>query len=113
MNTGELKDEKGVIFPDPKKDYHGHPDYGKTLIYLLLLFGVSLVAGYFVSPLLAVIIIFATAVWKTALVMRNFMHLKYEPFLVLLAVFVVLFVLLSFFWGVFPDITMIPLELAK
>lgn len=100
------KDE-GVVFPEAETDYHGHPNYGKVLVNLLILLCVSLIVGYF-SSTLAIIIIFATAVWKTALVMKNFMHLKYEPFLIWLAVIVVLFTILAFFWGVFPDITMVP-----
>ncbi|MEW6467685.1 MAG: cytochrome C oxidase subunit IV family protein [Bacteroidota bacterium] len=104
------EDDEGVVYPDPQKDYHGHPDYRKTLIYLLVLFGISLLVGYVFSPFIAISIIFATAIWKTSLVVKNFMHLKYEPFLIWLTILVVLFTIFAFFWGVVPDITMVPLE---
>lgn len=103
-----MEDEQGVVFPDPKTDYHGHPNYGKILISLLVLFGISLVVGYIFSPSLAISIIFAVAVWKTALVVRNFMHLKFEPLVIWIAIAVVLFTIFVFFWGVFIDITAVP-----
>ena len=102
-----LQNNHNAVFPDKEHDYHGHPNYGKVLIGLLVLLAVSLIVGFLFSPLLAVILIFITAIVKIALVMRNFMHLKYEPLLIWIAVAVVLFCLLAFFWGVFPDITMV------
>ena len=71
----------GVEIPDFKKDYHGHPDYLKVYKALLFLFGISLVVGYFTSPMAAVALIFVAAIIKTALVVGNFMHLKFEPWL--------------------------------
>lgn len=100
----------GVEIPDPKQDYHGHPNYEKIFFSLLVLFGLSLLVGYLFSPVLAVIIIFATAIWKTTLVMRNFMHLKFEPLIIWIAVASVLFCLIAFFFGIYPDITAIDLE---
>lgn len=101
-----------VEVPSEEHDYHGHPNYGKIFIGLLILFGVSLVVGFLFSPMLAVILIFATAIWKTALVMRNFMHLKFEPFLIWIAIAAVLFCLFAFFFGIYPDITAVELEVA-
>lgn len=103
-----MEDKEGVVFPDPKTDYHGHPKYGKVLLWLFGLFGVSLLVGHFFSPMLAISIIFATAIWKSTLVVKNFMHLKFEPLLVWVVVIVVLFTLFMFFWGVYPDITAVP-----
>ncbi len=102
----------GVEFPQ-ENDYHGHPNYFRIFIYLLVLLAVSLVAGYVLSPLAAVLVIFITAIIKGALVMANFMHLKFEPKLVWLIVGVFLFVVLALYWGVFPDIPIIDLEIAE
>lgn len=108
MENTHLSDQ--VVVPDPEHDYHGHPHYGKILLTLLVLLAVSLVVGVLFSPLLAVTLIFGTAVWKTALVMRNFMHLKYEPLLIWVVVGAVLFILFAFFFGVYPDVTAIHRE---
>ena len=102
-----LQNNDNVVFANPEHDYHGHPNYGKVLISLLILLAVSLFVGFMFSPLLAIILIFATAIVKIAFVMGNFMHLRYEPLLIWIAVAVVAFCLLAFFWGVFPDIPMV------
>lgn len=102
-----------AIFPDAEHDYHGHPHYTRILLTLLALLSVSLLVGYLVSPGLAIILIFGTAIWKTALVMRNFMHLKYEPLLVFIVIASVLLILFAFFFGVYPDITAVPLDVTK
>lgn len=109
MNT-EL--EEGVATPDPEHDYHGHPNYEKILIQLFVLFGISLAVGYF-SSVLAILIIFGTAIWKTALVMRNFMHLKFEPWLIGVAVVVALFTIFVFFWSVMPDVTLVTRDVVQ
>ena len=102
----------GKAFPD-EQDYHGHPNYAKVFLSLVLLMGISLVVGYFTSPMIGVSLIFLVALLKAGLVVANFMHLKFEPILVFVVVCVVLFILLSFFWGVFPDIVPINLDVVK
>ena len=102
----------GKAFPN-EQDYHGHPNYVKVFLSLLLLMGISLVVGYFTSPMIGVSLIFLVALLKAVLVVANFMHLKFEPILVFVVVCVVLFILLSFFWGVFPDIVPINLDVVK
>ncbi len=101
----ETHSTTGLRFPDPDHDYHGHPNYAKVLITLFVLFGISLVVGYLVSPIYAVILIFVTAAWKASLVVRNFMHLRFEPLLIWIAVAAVFFCLIAFFFGIYPDIT--------
>lgn len=108
-----MEDKVGVTFPDPQADYHGHPAYANIFLWLMVFFGVSLAAGYFVSPNLAVFLILLTAVIKAVLVVRNFMHLKFEPWPVLIVVALVFFVLLALFFGVYPDIPIIERVLAK
>lgn len=103
----------GKAFPD-EQDYHGHPNYGRVFFSLLFFLGISLVAGYiFSSPALAITLIFITAGVKTMLVVRNFMHLKFEPLLIWVVILVVVFILVSFFFGVFPDIVPINLDVVK
>jgi heme/copper-type cytochrome/quinol oxidase subunit 4 len=91
-------DHDNIVFADPATDYHGHPQYGKVLIALLALLSLSLLAGYIFSPGIAIALIFATATWKVAMVMRNFMHLKYEPLFVFIAVAAVMLIIFAFFF---------------
>ena len=108
-----LTHHENAVFPDTEHDYHGHPKYSKILLSLLALLSLSLVIGYVVSPIAAIVIIFATAVWKTALVMRNFMHLKFEPLVVFIIIAAVLLIIFAFFFGVYPDEAPIPLDVTK
>lgn len=108
-----INNEENVVIPDAEHDYHGHPHYARILLSLLALLSLSLIVGYVFSPLWAIVLIFATAVWKTALVMRNFMHLKYEPLLLFIVIATVLLIIFAFFFGVYPDITAITPEVAK
>ncbi|MGP8214433.1 MAG: cytochrome C oxidase subunit IV family protein [Bacteroidia bacterium] len=106
-NDYNVNNDESVVFPDTENDYHGHPHYAKVLVSLLALLSLSLLVGFLFSPLWAIVIIFATAIWKTALVMRNFMHLKYEPLLLFIVISAVLLIIVAFFFGVYPDITAI------
>lgn len=108
-----MEDKIGVEIPDPKTDYHGHPEYGKVYLRLLLLFGTSLLSAYFFSIGIAITIIFFVAIIQAGLVLRNFMHLKYEPILVWIVAISVLFTLLMLFYGVYVDITTVPHDVAK
>ncbi len=94
-----------VEIPTPETDYHGHPHYFRILIYLLSLMAFSLLIGEFVSPILAVVLIFVAAAIKASLVVKNFMHLDFEPILLWIAVAAVLFCLAAFFFSIYPDIT--------
>lgn len=102
----------GKPFPDDE-DYHGHPNYIKVYIALLALFGISLVVGFVFSHTIAVLLIFLTAIIKTVYVVGQFMHLKYEPILIWVTVGLVAFLLLAFFWGIFPDISIVEFEQLK
>lgn len=112
MEHTAINQAPGKPFPD-EQDYHGHPNYARIFFLLLLLLGVSLAVGYFTSPMLGVCLIFLTAFIKAGMVVVNFMHLKFEPALIAVVVGVVVFVLLSFFWGVFPDVTLIERSVVK
>lgn len=106
-------DIHGVEVPDFKKDYHGHPNYRKIYFSLLAFFLFSLFIGYFTNSTVALVLIFGAALIKTVLVVGNFMHLKFEPWLVWVIFFAVVFIVFTFYWGVFIDITAVKLELAK
>ncbi|MEK6616170.1 MAG: cytochrome C oxidase subunit IV family protein [Bacteroidota bacterium] len=112
MNHSTTNQPPGKEFPD-EQDYHGHSNYRNVFLSLLLLMCVSLAIGYFTSPMIGVGLIFLVALLKAGLVVANFMHLKFEPILVFVVVCVVLFILLSFFLGVFPDIVPINLDNVK
>lgn len=99
-----IQNNNSVVIPDAEHDYHGHPNYGKILRNLMILFALSLVVGYLFSPMIAVSLIFGAAIWKTSLVVNNFMHLKYEPVLIWVLIAAVLFILFAFFFGIYPDI---------
>ncbi|MFN8299852.1 MAG: hypothetical protein U0T75_12155 [Chitinophagales bacterium] len=94
-----------IEIPTPETDYHGHPHYFRILVYLMSLMTFSLIVGYFVGPVFAIILIFAAAAVKASLVVKNFMHLGFEPILIWIAVAAVLFCLTAFFFGIYPDIT--------
>lgn len=110
MDTQHISQNDAVHFPEPTTDYHGHPNYLKVLIFLFGFFALSLVVGYFPLSLVTVIVIFGTALYKATLVVKNFMHLKYEPVLIWIAVIAVFFCLIAFFFGVYPDITAAKLD---
>lgn len=103
--------EHEVAFPK-EADYHGHANYFHIYLYLMAFFIVSVVAAYIPNQTLMLIVIFGTALIKSVLVVGKFMHLKWEPTLLWIAVGIVLFVLLAFFLGVFPDITLVEREVA-
>ena len=100
-----IENNDNVVIPTPESDYHGHPNYGRIFLSLLALLSFSLIIGFLVSPMIAVALIFAVAIWKIVLVMKNFMHLKYEPYIIWIAVAAVIFCLAVFFFGIYPDIT--------
>lgn len=112
MDT-HMQHPDNVVFPDIEHDYHGHPHYSRVLFSLLALLSFSLLVGYVFSPTLALTLIFATAAWKTALVVRNFMHAKYEPLLIFIVIAAVLLIIFAFFFGVYPDVPAVPLDVTK
>ena len=109
----DMENKDGIVIPDPKTDYHGHPQYGKVYVRLLLLFGVSVLCGYLFSPVIAIAIIFLIAIVQAGMVLKNFMHFKYEPLLIWIFAVAILFTLAMFFYGVYVDITAVTWDVAK
>lgn len=95
------------------EQYHGHPSYVTIWVILLGLFGLSLVVGELGNAALSVFIVFVTATIKAIYVLARFMHLEWEPkFFVWIALLSLLFVGF-FFFGVYPDIVLVELTIAK
>lgn len=96
-----------------KKDYHGHPNYFRIYIALVVILIVSVVLGELLSKELAVFTIFTLAAVKALMVLGQFMHLKWEPKFVW-GIAVAGLVWASIFYVlVYPDIVPITLKLAQ
>jgi caa(3)-type oxidase subunit IV len=104
--------EHETPFPQ-EPDYHGHPNYFRIYVYLMIFFIISLLAAYIPNQILMLIVIFGTALIKAALVIGKFMHLSWEPLLMKIAAAVVILILVAFFFGVFPDITLVSRDVAS
>ncbi len=102
-----------VSVPVEDGDYHGHPKYLYIFIGLLALFGISLVSDIISNNTAVILLIFSTALIKALMVITRFMHLKYEPKLIIILVLGVVFCLAAFFWGIYPDIVMKILDVVK
>ena len=76
-------------------------------------FIISLLAAFIPNQTLMLLVIFGTSLIKTALVIGKFMHLSWEPLLMKIAAGIVIFILIAFFFGVFPDITLVPRDVAS
>lgn len=119
-------DKRILASQDPEEvyqeDYHGHPKYLGVYIWLVVILLITLIpnivnffAGHEIisaavlkdSWYFVVFAIFAFSTWKAILVMRNFMHIKFEPMMVFGMVFVSILCLVFIFILVFPDISKI------
>ena len=89
-----------------------HPNYVATWITLVVLLGVSLAVAS-LSKTLAVIMIFGVAILKAVIVGANFMHLRFEPRWLTLAVLFACCCLGFLWFGVAPDIVPIKQVISK
>ena len=96
-----------------RDDYHGHPPYVKIWGILLGLLGLSLLAAFLNHPLLATVIIFVLAGVKAYLVIVNYMHLKFEPSILISAFLFAVVCMFFLFFGIYPDIIPVPLDVVK
>jgi cytochrome c oxidase subunit IV len=108
-----MEDTLGVVIPDPKTDYHGHLNYGKIYVWLLILFAVSLTSAFLFSHVAAIATVFVIAIIQAGLIARNFMHLKFEPVLIWIIAIAAVFCLVMFLYGMYIDITPVTREIAK
>jgi cytochrome c oxidase subunit 4 len=83
--------------------------YGWLIGLTVLEVGVVL-AGWPKGAVVSMLV--AAAIAKATLIALYFMHLKFEPLVIWIAIAAVLFCLLAFFFGIYPDITAVELEVA-
>jgi len=100
-------------FPTTEREYHGHPKYILVFVGLMLLFIVSLLGDLVPNKTAMVLLIFGTALVKSILVIAKFMHLQFEPKLILIFVIAVAFCLAAFYFGIYTDIVLEDLDLVK
>lgn len=87
---------------------HEHPNYILIWGILVSALGISLMMGYMQIPVVAIVLIFTVAVIKAYLVLAYFMHLKFEPFFVVLIMAAGLICLYFLFFLLVPDIVYPP-----
>ncbi|MDP3936840.1 MAG: cytochrome C oxidase subunit IV family protein [Deltaproteobacteria bacterium] len=87
---------------------HGHPNYVAIWGILVGALLVSLLMGFIQLPVVTVVLIFSIAAVKAYLVLNYFMHLKAEPFFVVVIVVAGLACLYFLFFGLVPDIVFSP-----
>lgn len=92
--------------------HHEHPNYILTWFVLVVLLGVSLAVAS-LSKTLALLLIFGVAILKAVIVGSNFMHLRFEPRWVTAAVLFAMCCLGFFWFGVAPDIVIVPLVVSR
>lgn len=111
--------QKRVLANDePEKayqdNYHGHPQYGiiyKSLIFIMLVTilpdMINRIFGEKILPAGTILIlsIFLLSLIKANLVLKNFMHVRFEPAMLLVTVFTGIFSLLLLFSLLWPDVT--------
>jgi cytochrome c oxidase subunit 4 len=99
--------EHEILVPqDP--DYHGHPNYLRIYITLIVLFAITVFASLLHNPLIIFLIVFVISVVKASMVLLYFMHLKWEPKLIWLLLGIALMTLTFLFIGLYPDV--VPVE---
>ena len=80
-----------------------HPNYFLIWLGLVFLVMVSLGASLTLPKRAALVVIFTVAVIKALLVALNFMHLRYERFLLYALAVVPLLIVAVLFFALFPD----------
>lgn len=81
-----------------------HPNYVAIWVWLLALMGIGLAASAIPGArVIAVTVIFATATAKALLVALNFMHLRFEPWLIYAIAIVPVLLVFGLMLVLFPD----------
>jgi caa(3)-type oxidase subunit IV len=84
-------------------DEKNHPNYFAVWIWLVCLVIASIAASLVLPRSAAVYLIFTIATIKAILVLRNYMHLKYEKLLLYALAIVPLLVVIVLMFALFPD----------
>jgi cytochrome c oxidase subunit 4 len=85
-------------------EHDHHPNYVLIWGVLVSALLVSLFLGYMDLPVVATVLIFTIAIAKAWLVVAYYMHLKFEPYYVLVIMGTGLACLYFLFFGLVPDI---------
>ena len=81
-----------------------HPNYVAIWVWLLALMGIGLAASAIPGArVIAVTVIFATATAKALLVALNFMHLRFEPWIIYAIAIVPVLLVFGLMLVLFPD----------
>jgi cytochrome c oxidase subunit 4 len=108
MNVHHTQGLAHEIRVPKEKDYHGHPNYLKVYIILLILFAITVFASLIPNPIVVFAVVFSISVVKGTMVLLYFMHLKWEPNLIWIMLIMALLTLLFLMVGLYPDI--VPVE---
>jgi caa(3)-type oxidase subunit IV len=82
---------------------HAHPNYILIYFALLALLGVSIALGQIGNIYLMTGLVFGVAAIKALMVLRYFMHLKFEPLFIAIILISAALCLVVLFIGVYPD----------
>ena len=83
---------------------HRQPPYVAIWLALVVLLAVSVGTGMLGHRLLATVSIFVIAIVKAGLVLANFMHMRFEPRWVAVAIAGAIVCVIVLFIGLYPDI---------
>src|SRR5438105_2957818 len=83
-----------------------HPPYVIIYFVLLALLGASVALGHVPNVYWMNGLVFSVAIVKAILVLRYFMGLRFEPWLVAIILLAALACLVAFFAGVYPDVVL-------
>jgi caa(3)-type oxidase subunit IV len=93
---------------EPESTEQHHPNYVAIWGVLVAALLISLLLGSIDVPVVAVVLIFSLALVKAYLVAAYFMHLKFEPFFIVMILAAGLLCLYFLFFGLVPDIVYPP-----
>ena len=85
---------------------HAHPPYIAIWAVLLVLLFVSIALGHISNAYLMTSLVFGVAAIKAVIVLRYFMHLKFEPLYIVLMILAAVLCLVVLFIGVYPDVSL-------
>ena len=96
-----------------EKDYHGKQNYVMILGLITVLLAGMVGAALTMTGSTKVILISVLGAVQFYVVLSNLMHLKYEPALIDLFVYLGVACIIIWFFGVYPDSVMIPLTITQ
>jgi caa(3)-type oxidase subunit IV len=95
---------------EPEAEKSHHPNYVAIWGVLVAALVVSILLGEMNLPVVAAVLIFSVAIAKAYIVAAYYMHLRYEPFFVVIIIVTGLACLYVLFVGLVPDIVYPPLQ---